>query len=113
MTPRPGSSISDWAALQVRFQCLLTNAVEHGRIQRERVNGYLETVQSHSCQSAKRLDLSRELNGSMLLAPTWRVTVVPGSVACGSGWLVMTGWPKLVPSAARMIPVARRVGFVP
>src|SRR5262245_51657232 len=48
----------------------------------------------------------------MLLAPTWKVTVVPGAAAWVTGWLVMLGWPQLVPSAARMIPVARRLSLI-
>src|SRR5262245_4821878 len=37
----------------------------------------------------------------MLLAPTWKVTVVPGAVAWGAGWLVMRGWPKQMLTVAR------------
>ena len=37
----------------------------------------------------------------MPLAPTWKVTVVPGAVAWGAGWLVMTGWPKQMLAVAR------------
>ena len=44
----------------VKFHCLSTTAAEHGRIQRDGVNWYLETVQNHSCQSRKRFDASRD-----------------------------------------------------
>src|SRR5262245_3844441 len=42
----------------------------------------------------------------MLLTPTWKVTVVPGAVAWGVGWLVMMGWPK------QMLAVARNMSKV-
>ena len=42
----------------------------------------------------------------MLLALTWKVTVVLGAVAWVVGWLVMTGWPL------EMLTVARNMSKV-
>src|SRR5262249_5646412 len=44
----------------VKSQYLPTTAAELGRIQTDEANWYLETVQNHTCQSAKRLDSSRD-----------------------------------------------------
>src|SRR5262245_22248746 len=54
------SRLSDWVALQVKFQCLPTATAGHGRILRDRANWYLETVRNHLGQSPKRSDSSRD-----------------------------------------------------
>ena len=42
-----------------------------------------------------------------VLAPTSKVAAVPGAVAGGAGWLVMTGWPKELLTVAKNMSKVR------